>query len=124
MGQTRRVGGTNQVNRLHNAFRLCVLQASLSRHSREYTPSSTSSEQSNWSKSDFWFFRSTVRLCAYVRISSVGSPVYFSSVKNLSQTASVGPGSSLRSDEHEAFLLLRVVKKKKRKQLKNDWPFH
>lgn len=54
-----------------------------------------------------------VRLCVYV--CSVGSPVYFSSVKYLSQTASVGPGSSLRSDEHEAFLLLRVVKRRRKK---------
>lgn len=73
IGQMRRVGNTNQVKRLHNVFRLCVLQASLSRHSGEYTPNSTSSEQSDWSRSDFWFIRSRlvfvcVCVCALVAI--------------------------------------------------------
>ena len=36
--QMRRLGNTNQVKKLHNVFRLRVLQASLSRHSREHTP--------------------------------------------------------------------------------------
>lgn len=35
--QMRRLGNTNQVKKLHNVFRLRVLQASLSRHSREHT---------------------------------------------------------------------------------------
>lgn len=52
----------------------------------------------------FFFFRITL-----VCVCSVGSPVYFSSVKYLTQTASVGPGSSLRSGEHDAFLLLRKM---------------
>lgn len=46
--QTRKLGNTNQVKRLPGVFLRRVLQASLSRHSREYTVKSTSSEQSSW----------------------------------------------------------------------------
>lgn len=66
IGQMRRVGNINQVNRLHYAFRLCVLQASPPRHSREHTLSSTSSEQSDWSRSDFWFMRTHICVCVCV----------------------------------------------------------